>query len=179
MKKKIPAILFIFWAMLIFPYSYSFAASPAPAQKFLKKPGKAVSARRSSLAEGRYLVRIGGCNDCHTRGWMTSAGDVPEAEWLTGDVTGWSGPWGTTYAVNLRLLFRHLTEDAWVKMARNLKARPPMPWYSVRIMKEKDLRAIYRLVKHLGPKGEPAPSYMPPGSEPKAPCFRFVPPRGA
>jgi mono/diheme cytochrome c family protein len=176
MKTVVSAVLFISCAAIFFAYSQAFAVSASPARKSMAASRKKPSAAKVSLDEGRYLVKIAGCNDCHTRGWMTTAGRVPEADWLTGDVVGWSGPWGTTYAVNLRQLFRNLTEDEWVKMARHLRARPPMPWYAVRIMKEKDLRAIYRLVRHLGPKGEPAPQYLPPGTQPKAPYFRFLPP---
>jgi hypothetical protein len=175
MKTVLPAVLFIF-CVALFAYSQAFAVSASPVQKSMAASGKKSSAGKMSLEEGRYIVTIAGCNDCHTRGWMTSAGRVPEADWLMGDVVGWSGPWGTTYAVNLRQLFRNLTEDQWIKMARHLRARPPMPWYAVRIMKEKDLRAIYHLLRHLGPKGEPAPPYLPPGAEPKAPYFRFMPP---
>ncbi len=52
---------------------------------------------------GRYLVRIAGCNDCHTPGYAESGGLLPEARWLVGDKLGWHGPWGTTYPTNLRL----------------------------------------------------------------------------
>ena len=55
------------------------------------KPAKDANAR------GRYLVQIGGCNDCHTPGYAMSGGKVPEKQWLTGDAVGWNGPWGTTY----------------------------------------------------------------------------------
>jgi hypothetical protein len=175
MKTAVSAALFIFCAAIFFAYSQAFAVSASPARKHMAAPRKKLPAGKMSVDEGRYLVKIAGCNDCHTRGWMTSAGRVPESDSLTGDVVGWSGPWGTTYAANLRQLFRNLTEDDWVTMARHLRAKPPMPWYAVRIMKEKDLRAIYRLVRHLGPKGEPAPPYLPPGVEPKAPYFRFLP----
>ena len=43
-------------------------------------------------------------------------------------------------------------------------------------MKDSDLRGIYRFIKSLGPKGESAPSYLPPDQEPKPPYFRFVVP---
>jgi len=39
--------------------------------------------------------------------------------WLTGDILGWRGPWGTTYPANLRLLASQITEDEWVKRATN------------------------------------------------------------
>jgi mono/diheme cytochrome c family protein len=125
---------------------------------------------------GRYLVRIGGCNDCHTPDYPMQGGQVPEAQWLTGDALGWQGPWGTTYATNLRLYFQDLTEDQWVKKARNLTARPPMPWFNVREMTTGDLRAMYRYVRHLGPAGKPAPAYVAPDGKPSGPVVRFPEP---
>ena len=125
---------------------------------------------------GRYLVRIGGCNDCHTPDYPMQGGKVPEAQWLTGDALGWQGPWGTTYATNLRLYFQDLTEDQWVKKAKNLTARPPMPWFNVRDMTTGDLRAMYRYLRHLGPAGKPAPAYVPPDKQPSGPVVRFPEP---
>ncbi|MBK8907668.1 MAG: cytochrome C [Rhodospirillales bacterium] len=119
-----------------------------------------------SVSRGRYMVVIGGCNDCHTSGYLFSNGDVPEAAWLTGDTMGFRGPWGTTYATNLRLLIQDLGEDEWVAMARNLVARPPMPWFNLRQMQEQDLRDIYRYVRHLGGAGKPAPAAVDPDEEP-------------
>lgn len=43
------------------------------------------------LERGRYLVKIAGCNDCHTAGYSVQAGQVPEEKWLTGDSFGWRG----------------------------------------------------------------------------------------
>ena len=79
------------------------------------------------LARGEYLVRIGGCNDCHTPGYPESGGNVPKAQWLVGTPLGWHGPWGTTYPTNLRLYFQGITEGQWLKKAKMLSARPPMP----------------------------------------------------
>lgn len=42
---------------------------------------------------GKYLVLIGGCNDCHTPGFIESDGKGPaESEWLTGSPVGFRGP---------------------------------------------------------------------------------------
>src|SRR5690606_13104861 len=68
----------------------------------------------TDVERGRYLVRIGGCNDCHTPGYPAAGGDVPEEHWLVGDTVGYSGPWGTTYAANLRHLLGAMSEDDWV-----------------------------------------------------------------
>jgi mono/diheme cytochrome c family protein len=130
----------------------------------------------AQVKRGRYLVQIGGCNDCHTPDYPQKGGKVPESEWLTGDALGWRGPWGTTYATNLRLYMQDLTEDQWVKKAKALNARPPMPWFNVRAMTSADLRAFYRYVRHLGPAGKPAPAYVPSDKTPSGPVVTFPAP---
>ena len=140
------------------------AALPAAAQQKKSDP---------MVDRGRYIVKIGGCNDCHTPNYPQSGGKVPEKDWLTGDMLGWRGPWGTTYPTNLRLYMQDLTEDQWVKKAKTLMARPPMPWFNVREMTARDLRAFYRYVRHLGPAGKPAPAYVPPDKTPPPPFVQF------
>jgi cytochrome c553 len=76
------------------------------------------------IARGAYLVKLGGCADCHTPKVMTAQGPVddksrafsghpadvelPPAElgsgpWgaATAGMTAWAGPWGVSYAANL------------------------------------------------------------------------------
>lgn len=129
-----------------------------------------------SIARGRYLVEISGCNDCHTPGFAMSGGKVPEKEWLTGDQLGWQGPWGTTYPPNLRLSLQKMSEEGWIKFARTAELRPPMPFWALRTMKTEDLRAIHRYVKTLAPAGDAAPAYLPPGQEAKGPVVKFPAP---
>lgn len=126
-----------------------------------------------SVARGRYIAQIGGCNDCHTAGYAPSGGKVPEKDWLMGDALGWKGDWGTTYPSNLRIYLSKMTEDQWVKTAKKLETRPPMPWFALHDMHEQDLRAFYRFVRQLGPVGNPAPAYVPPGQDPKGPVVQF------
>lgn len=147
------------------------AAGPGAQSSRAAKP-----ADRATLERGRYLVKLGGCNDCHTPGYARSGGKVEENRWLVGDTLGWRGPWGTTYPTNLRLYMQTLSEDQWVQVARSLQTRPPMPWFTVQVMEEQDLRAIYRFIKHLGPAGTPAPAYLPPEQEPKPPYVQFPQP---
>jgi len=128
------------------------------------------------LQQGRYLVRIAGCNDCHTAGYARSGGRVPDSQWLTGEALGWRGPWGTTYPVNLRLYMQNLSEDEWVVRARTMRTRPPMPWFTLQAMTDADLRAIYRFIRHLGPAGQEAPAYLPPGIAPPTPYVLFPAP---
>jgi len=150
--------------------------SGCAAEKQVAKAGVPESSRMTTQElRGRYLAIITGCNDCHTRGFSQSEATLPESDWLTGDSVGWQGPWGTTYAINLRLLMQGISEEAWVKVSRVLRSRPPMPWWALRELTELDLRAIYRFVRGLGPKGEATPAALPPNQIPKTPYILFVP----
>jgi len=120
----------------------------------------------SLVARGQYLAQVSGCNDRHTEGYLVNNGNVPVDQWLRGSSFGWNGPWGTTYASNLRLFIKELSEAEWINTAHNLARRPPMPWFNLNVMHDDDLRAIYHFVRSLGDPGEPAPAYLPPGEEP-------------
>jgi mono/diheme cytochrome c family protein len=150
------------------------ALAAALAVACIAEPALAQSRRPTdAVALGRYLIQTSGCNDCHTAGYVQSNGKVPEKDWLTGDVLGWRGPWGTTYATNLRLYFAGLSEAQWLQAARTMEPRPPMPWFNVRAMADDDLRAIHAYMRQLGPAGKPAPAYLPPDRQPKPPFVQF------
>ncbi len=79
------------------------------------------------IAKGKYLVNLGGCNDCHSPKLMTNMGPVPDTtQLLSGhpakeptpdldlksvgvgkwtlasmDLTEWVGPWGVSFTANL------------------------------------------------------------------------------
>ena len=125
---------------------------------------------------GRYLVEIGGCNDCHTAGFAPNGGNIPEDQWLQGDTLGYRGPWGTTYAINLRQYFSDINEDAWVEKAKSLRTKPPMPWWALNAMTEDDLRAVYRYTRSLGSSDSKVPAYLPPAEEPKTPYIQWPSP---
>ena len=48
-------------------------------------PPKSQSVATKDVDRGKYLVQIGGCNDCHTPGYAATGGKVPEKDWLVGD----------------------------------------------------------------------------------------------
>ena len=152
------------------------AVAPAAVAEAPKVAAKAGPSDAKLVERGRYLVRIAGCNDCHTPGYPQSGGKVPEKDWLTGGQLGWHGPWGTTYPVNLRQYMQQVTEEQWLKTAHTTQMRPPMPWFALRDMTQRDLRAIYRFIRHLGPAGETAPTYLPPGQTAKGPVVSFPQP---
>ncbi len=153
---------FLGWSFLavVMPLSGNASAEKAPDSALVQR--------------GEYLIRISGCNDCHTPGYPQADGKIPAGEWLTGNPVGFSGPWGTTYPANLRLLAQTVSEQDWITKVRG-PMRPPMPWFSLRDMKDEDLRAIYAFVRSLGGKGQPAPAYAPPGEKVATPFIEFVP----
>jgi hypothetical protein len=99
---------------------------------------------------------------------------VPEQEWLKGGPVGFQGPWGTTYAANLRRVVNSMSESQWLTHARQDRL-PPMPAYVLQRMREDDPKAIYAYVKSLGDVGDPAPSYVAPGGKVTTPYYVFVP----
>lgn len=136
----------------------------------------AISAGEVSVARGRHLIRISGCNDCHTPGYMEKGEQVPESEWLTGSSLGWRGPWGTSYPSNLR---RQLAawHDAgkWIAMVRTRHGLPPMPWAGLHAMTDDELRSIHAYVRSLPVAGEAVPPPVPPDQEPKTPWLNLTP----
>ena len=136
---------------------------------------------KALVERGRYVVRIAGCNDCHTPQYGMRNGDVPEKDWLTGDAVGWYGPWGTTYPTNLRKTVRAMSEQQWLAYAASVKTRPPMPWFALHAMQREDLRAVYHFVQSLGDGGGEIPQGLPPGRKPPPPYLDLHPvlPAGA
>jgi len=142
-------------------------AADAPARSSAK------TAINKETERGRYIIAISGCNDCHTPGFLLNGGKTPEKDWLTGGVTGWRGPWGTTYPTNLRLYFQEITEAQWVQVAKEIQRRPPMPYFSLNAMSEADVRSVYKYIRSLGPAGKPAPKFVPPDKVPPQPYVQF------
>lgn len=139
-----------------------------------KEPAVYVAAPDPAAA-GEYLTSIGGCNDCHTPGWMETNGGIPDEDRLVGSTMGWRGPWGTTFPPNLRLSAAGKSPEIWIAMIRSRNDRPPMPWMSLHRMPDRDLAAIHAYLTKLGPKGAPAPAWVPPDVEPEHPYLSLNP----
>ena len=151
------------------------AAAAEPTRRPAMGPNAAE--KPTDVARGRYLALVGGCNDCHTSGFAPTGGKVTEDKWLLGEgVVGFRGPWGTTYAPNLRLVVAAKTEDDWVGFVRDLKTRPPMPWFTLNQWSQRDLRALYRFIRQLGPPGEATTAFLPPETAPKGPVIQWPAP---
>lgn len=88
------------------------------------KADKISDPKRAIVKRGEYLVRYGGCNDCHTPLKFGPNGPEPDMSrqlsghpedtklpppdlkpgpWFaaTAGMTAWTGPWGISYAANL------------------------------------------------------------------------------
>lgn len=154
------------------------AQTPRPAGGAVKVANAgglaATSADPSSVARGRYLVSISGCNDCHTAGYTETGGKTPQADWLTGLPVGFRGPWGVSYPANLRLTVQSMTETEWLGFSR-VERLPPMPWFALRDMRDDDLRSVYRFIRTLGPKGVRMPAAVGPDRDVATPFIQFTP----
>jgi len=124
------------------------------------------------IERGRELVLNLQCNNCHTPDYEDRAA-VPEADWLVGSDVGFYGPSGTVYPKNLRLLVNRISEDEWVALIRGMRQGLPMDTVLLPKAPEQNLRAIYRFVKYLGPKGEPAPQPLPAGETPQTKYIKY------
>ena len=140
-------------------------------------PGNSATKTQSATIErGKYLVRFGACNDCHTPGWRETFGEIPVSKWMIGTSIGWRGAWGTVYPANVRLRFYEITEDQWLAMIKTRAGPPPMVWHDLRVLTLDDQRAIYRFVRSLGKAGPQTLQSVSPDLEPKTPYFTIVQP---
>lgn len=130
-----------------------------------------------SVKRGEQVSITSGCHDCHTAGYNETGGKIDPAAALKGTPLGWQGPWGTTYAANLRLIAKDKgSEDGFVQYLKTFQARPPMPSFNVHAMDESDMRSLYQYIVSLGEPGEAMPDFVPPGQEPKTPYIVIAPP---
>jgi hypothetical protein len=142
--------------------------------------GPAVEAESMEKA-GEYLTIVGSCNDCHTQGWAETKGKIAPADRFAGLDVGFRGEWGTSYGKNLRTITQRQSEDHWVetlKTADGGDGKPPMPWWNTAMMNDRDLRAMYRYIKSLGPNPKGVPRSLPPGKEPTGKYMWVTPKTG-
>jgi len=119
------------------------------------------------LDRGRYVIVVMGCNDCHTPDYMVRRGEIADEDWLVGSTLGFKGPNGTSYPTNLRLLASRISEESWLDIAKKMRKETPMADVMLPDVAEADLRAIYRYIQYLGPKGDDAPAALPAGVTPE------------
>ncbi len=173
-------------------------ATTASASEKAAKGGK-----NAAVERGRYLVTVGGCNDCHSPKNFGPQGPSPDESRLlsghpadskmppapqgliapdkwgaitTNDLTGWVGPWGTSFAANLtpdKTGIGGWTADQFIKTMRTGKhwgegrpILPPMPWQDFAKMTDGDLRAVFAYLQTLKPISNAVPPPAPPAGGP-------------
>ena len=137
--------------------------------------------KETSVERGKYLVDLGGCNDCHSPKVMTQMGPVPDTtrllsgspgpitstnfdpkivaqgQWVVarGDATAWIGPWGISYK---ETGLGNWTAERFVKALRTGKhlgegrpILPPMPWEGFAKLNDQDLKDIFAYLQSLKP----------------------------
>jgi len=68
------------------------------------------------------------------------------------------------------------SEDEWVDFLKTFETAPPMPWFNVRHFTDTEMRSLHMYIVSLGDPGDPAPTKLPPGENPKTPYNVFAPP---
>lgn len=149
-------------------------------------------------ARGEYLVNAMACADCHTPKVpgpdgpvpdmarhlaghpeelvMPPAPDLGDGPWVatvSGSMTAWDGPWGTSFTANLtpddetglgRWSFD--TFAATVKSSRHMgqgrPILPPMPVEILQALTGDDLRAVFAYLQSLPPVSNRVPAPLPP-----------------
>ena len=150
-------------------------------------PAAAPAANAAMVERGAYLVRTMGCNDCHTPWKMGPKGPEPDmSRALTGhpaDVvmppppalppgpwlwlgaatnTAFAGPWGVSFAANLRpdpeTGLGRWTEAMFIQAMRTgrhegkgRKILPPMPYFMIGALNDDDIRALFAYLQSLPP----------------------------
>jgi mono/diheme cytochrome c family protein len=157
--------------------SIAIVAGQPPGSPYPPAKPQAMAAE-GTAARGAQLVRLGGCNDCHTPKLQNGAPDMsrelsghpenaPLAPTVVGGVstnmllTSWRGPWGVS-------LSRNLTPDKetgignWtladfkktIRTGVNPKGEvlmPPMPIGELQNLPDKDLETIFAYLRTIKP----------------------------
>lgn len=101
--------------------------------------------------------------------------EVKPGRWYLANsgLTGWVGPWGVSYAANLTpdeaTGLGNWTDELFIKTMRTGKHMgvgrpilPPMPWFSLNVLSDEDLKAILAYLKTIPAISNKVPDPVPP-----------------
>jgi hypothetical protein len=103
--------------------------------------------------------------------------EITPGKWYLGasDLTAWIGPWGISYSANLTpdsaTGTGTWTEELFIKILRSGKfmgvdagrpIMPPMPWQTIRMMTDEDLKCVFAYLQSLPPIKNSVHAYVPP-----------------
>ncbi len=122
MIKRVSLVVLGLLALMAIAYSQSHTQTKNATGKI------AADNSATMIKRGEFLVRVGGCNDCHTPKVMTAMGPMPDTTrmlcgqpadaktpaipsgvltpdgWMAmtnGNMTAWAGPWGVSFSANI------------------------------------------------------------------------------
>jgi mono/diheme cytochrome c family protein len=145
----------------------------------------AVAADPAAVARGKYLVGIGGCNDCHTPGYFFGKPEM--ARFLAGSEVGFEMPGlGVFYGPNLtpdKATGLGNWTDAQVIAALQKGERPDgrmlapiMPWHAFASLTKQDANAIVAFLRSLPAVANKVPGPFGPTETPTSFVMKIVPP---
>ena len=159
---------------------------PAVACALLLSPLAHAAAPSSDvLKRGEYLVRIGGCNDCHTPGYFLGKPDM--ARFLGGSEVGFEIPGlGVFHGPNLtpdKETGLGAWTDAQIATALTTGARPDgrmlapiMPWHAFANLTKPDVEGIVAYLRTIPAVANKVPGPFGATEKPTGFVMKIVPP---
>ena len=154
---------------------------------FVMSSGNAVS-QTTEIERGKYLVTLGGCNDCHTPGYFFGKPDTTRR--LGGSEVGFEIPGlGVFYGPNLTPdqdtgLGRWSTEEIATAITKGRRPdgrelAPIMPWHAYANLTRQDVLAITNFLKSLPSVKNKVPGPFGPSEKPTSFVMKIVPAEAA
>ena len=148
-------------------------------------PACAAMANDSQIARGKYLVTIGGCNDCHTPGYFFGKPDT--SRFLGGSDVGFEIPGqgvfvGSNITPDKTTGIGRWTSEQIVKVIQTGERpdgrilAPIMPWHAFATLTADDARAIAAFLQSLNPVSNQIPGPFKPGQKVSTFMLRILPP---
>jgi mono/diheme cytochrome c family protein len=145
-------------------------------------------AQSSQIDRGKYLVTLGGCNDCHTPGYFLGKPD--RTRFLGGSEVGFEIPdQGVFYGSNLTPdretgLGKWSTQEIVTAITTGKRPdgrvlAPVMPWHAFANLTPEDSAAIAVYLKSLPPVKNQVPGPFGPKEKPTSFVMKVMPPETA
>jgi mono/diheme cytochrome c family protein len=147
--------------------------------------GNTAGAESSQLERGKYLVRLGGCNDCHTPGYFFGKPDT--SRYLGGSDVGFEVPGLGVFVPPNLTSDKDTGLGAWTRHQIVTAIRtgvrpdgrtlaPVMPWQAFAELTDADADAIAEFLQSLPPVVHKVPGPFSPAEKPSLARMMVVPP---
>ncbi|WP_430691524.1 c-type cytochrome [Mesorhizobium vachelliae] len=139
----------------------------------------------TQVAHGKYLVNLGGCNDCHTPGYFLGKPDM--ARFLGGSDLGFEIPGQGVFVGSNLTPDKETGIGTWtqaqivtaIQTGERPDGRilaPVMPWHAFAKLTKDDAKAIAAYLQSLEPVKNSVPGPFAPGEKTSTFMFRILPP---